>query len=396
MFISEKVKNITPSPTLAIDAKAKKMKKEGIDIISFGAGEPDFDTPENIKAEGINAIQRGQTKYTPVSGLIELKEAICGKFKKDNGLTYSTSNIVVSCGAKHSLYNVFQCILNPGDEVIIPVPYWVSYTEMVKLAQGKPVFINTQEKSNFIPSKNDLLSKITSRTKAIIINSPNNPSGMIYTREDMEVIGKIAIEKNILIISDEIYEKLIYDGNKHVSIAELGEEIKRNTVIVNGVSKTYAMTGWRIGYIACEEKLAKACDNLQSHSTSNPCSISQYASIEALQGSQDKVNDMLSNFDIRRKLMVKGLNNLPEIKCKMPNGAFYAFPDISGLFGKTYNSKKLSSSTDVADFFLEAARVAVVQGSAFGMDTHLRLSYAASLENIEKGLIRMMEVLKKE
>ncbi len=393
--ISDRVKILSPSPTLAIDAKAKKMKQEGLDIISFGAGEPDFDTPLNIKNAGINAIKKGETKYTPVSGTQKLREVICGKLLNDNNLKYSPNNIVVSCGAKHSLYNVFQCILNPGDEVIIPVPYWVSYPEMIKTSGGKPVYVNTKEEKNFTLSPDELIAHITPRTKAIIINSPSNPSGMIYDKNQLQSIADIAIKNNILIISDEIYEKLIYDGLSHLSIASLNEAIKKLTVVVNGVSKAYSMTGWRIGYIACEAELARAVENLQSHSTSNPCSISQSASIEALEGPQEKVSEMLLQFDKRRKLMVEGLNKLKGVKCKAPQGAFYAFPDISSLIGKSFNSKKLASSEAIAEFFLEEAKVALVQGSAFGMDNYLRLSYAASEENIEKGLARMSEALKK-
>ncbi|MBI4651131.1 pyridoxal phosphate-dependent aminotransferase [Candidatus Desantisbacteria bacterium] len=395
MNISNKAKNIAPSPTLFIDAKAKKMQQEGIDIISFGAGEPDFDTPENIKNAGVKAIKEGKTKYTPVGGIPKLKDAICAKLKKDNNLLYSPSNIVVSCGAKHSLYNVFQCILNPGDEVIIPVPYWVSYPEMVKMADGIPVFADTSEKENFTLTKEKFLSVITPRTKAIVINSPSNPSGMLYSKSQLQALADVAVEKNILIISDEIYEKMIYDNTSHLSVASLGEEIKKITVVVNGLSKSHSMTGWRIGYIACDAKLAEAVTNIQSHSTSNPCSISQFAGVEALEGPQEKSAEMLAAFDKRRKVMVEGLHSLPGIKCSMPQGAFYAFPDISGLLGKLYNSKKITSSDDLAGFFLEAAKVAIVPGSAFGMDNYMRLSYATSMENIEKGISRIKEAIEK-
>ncbi|MBI5417322.1 pyridoxal phosphate-dependent aminotransferase [Candidatus Poribacteria bacterium] len=395
MFISDKIKNIAPSPTLTIDAKAKKMKHDGIDIVSFGAGEPDFDTPDNIKNAAIKAIHDGATKYTPVAGIPALKDAICAKLLKDNGLKYSASEIVVSCGAKHSLYNVFQGILNPGDEVIIPVPFWVSYPEMVKIAGGKPVFVNTQEKDNFVLTKDLLVSSITPRTRAIVINSPNNPTGMIYSKKELQAIAELAVKNNIIVISDEIYEKLIYDNQYFVSIANLGEEIKKNTVIVNGVSKAYSMTGWRIGYIACDAALAKAVDNLQSHSTSNPTSISQFASVEALNGHQNKVGEMLMAFDKRRKAMVEGLNKLQGVTCKMPLGAFYVFPCVSGLFGKSFGPKKITSATQLVDYFLDEAKVAIVPGEAFGVNAYVRLSYATSLENIEKGLFRIKEAIEK-
>jgi len=292
MKLSRKAEAITSSVTLEITAKAKKMKSEGIDVISFGAGEPDFDTPDYIKDAAIEAIKKGFTKYTPASGITELKKSICNKLERENGLTYNPSQILVSNGAKHSLNNALIAILNPGDEVIVPVPYWVSYPELIKLADGVPVYVNTSEEDGFQFTKEKLLSAITPKTKAIIINSPNNPTGAIYTNQNLKMVAEIAIEKDILIISDEIYEKLVYDGEKHVSIASFSEEVKKRTIVVNGMSKAYAMTGWRIGYAAADERIIKAMSNVQSHATSNPNSIAQYASTAALQGGQDTIEKM--------------------------------------------------------------------------------------------------------
>ncbi|MEK6732924.1 MAG: pyridoxal phosphate-dependent aminotransferase [Candidatus Omnitrophota bacterium] len=383
MRLSSRAKNVSPSLTLAITAKAKKMKQEGIDVVGFGSGEPDFDTPDHIKAAAIKAIQQGFTKYTPESGTDDLKKAICEKFQKDNGLIYSPSQVVVSCGAKHSLYNIIQAVCEEGDEVIIPSPYWLSYPEMVILAEAKPVFIETDDSSGFRIKISDLKKTITKKTKIVIINSPSNPTGSIYSRDELLEIGKLCAEKNILIISDEIYEKIIFDGKQHVSIASLGEDIFKNTVVVNGVSKSYAMTGWRIGYLAAyDTSLVAGVKNIQSHSTSNPASISQAASLEALKDSGAIVNEMRDAFEKRRNYIVERINKIKGLSCLKPEGAFYVFCKIHkiGL-----------SSMDVADRLLSEAKVAVVPGKVFGSDNHMRLSFATSMENIKKGIDRIEE-----
>ena len=384
MRLSSRAKSVSQSLTLAITAKAKKMKQEGVDVISFGSGEPDFDTPDNIKSAAIKSIQQGFTKYTQESGTDELKKAICEKFKKDNGLTYSASQIVVSCGAKHSLYNIIQAVCEKGDEVIIPSPYWLSYPEMVILAEAKPVFIETDESSGFKISLPSLKKAITKNTKAVVINSPSNPTGSIYAKEELKEIGKLLSEREILIISDEIYEKIIFDGNAHVSIASLGENIFKNTVVVNGVSKSFAMTGWRIGYLAAfNNELIAAIKNIQSHSTSNPASISQMAALEALNNSQTAVlDDMINQFEKRRNYIVERINKIKGLSCRKPEGAFYVFCRIG---------KKGLSGMEVTDRLLSEAKVAVVPGKVFGSDAHIRLSFAASMENIKKGIDRIEE-----
>jgi aspartate aminotransferase len=395
MEIANRAKNISPSPTLAIDALAKKMKAEGKDVISFGAGEPDFDTPQNVKDKAIEAIQKGFTKYTPVGGTEELKEAVCRKFQQDNNLTYTKKEILVSCGAKHSLYNIFQAILNPGDKVLIPSPYWVSYPEMVSLAGGKSVFIKTKEKNGFKITADELRKKAGSKVKALVINSPSNPTGMVYSKEELTEISKAALEKNILVISDEIYEKIVYDGTEHFSIAGISPDIKQNTVVVNGVSKSSSMTGWRIGYAAGPENIIKAMDNIQSHSTSNPTSISQKAAQEALNGPQEFVGTMVAAFKERRDYIVLRLNKIKGVSCLIPQGAFYAFPNIKKLFGKKFNDREISSSLDLTGFLIEEMNVAVVPGIAFGDDNYIRLSYATSMENIQKGIDRIEQGVNK-
>jgi len=395
MKLSKKAMSISPSSTLAISAKAKKMKAEGIDVIGFGAGEPDFDTPVYIKEAAIKAINEGFTKYTPASGTLELKQAICRKFKKENGLNYSPANIVISNGAKHSLVNAFQAICNPGDEIIIPTPYWVSYPEMVKLADAVPVFLKTTEESEFKFTIEDLQKLITDKTKAIVINSPSNPTGMIYSQELLKAVADLAIEKGIYIVSDEIYERLIYDGYNHISIASFSEKIKDLTIIVNGVSKTYSMTGWRIGYTASNEKVAKIMSNVQSHATSNPNSIAQKATEAALDGPQDDVDMMASQFIKRRNYMVERINSINGLSCLKPNGAFYVMMNISQIIGKEFEGVKISSSDDFANVLLDKAKVALVPGSGFGTDIHVRLSYATSMENIIEGLNRIEKFLNK-
>ena len=394
MNLSRKGLSISPSATLAIDSKAKKLKAEGIDVVGFGAGEPDFDTPVHIKQAAIAAIEAGFTKYTPASGTMTLKEAICAKFKKDNGLDYAPANIVISNGAKHSLVNVFQAICNPGDEVIIPAPFWVSSPEMVKLADGVPVIVYTTEEQGFKFTVDQIRQAVTAKTKANILNSPSNPTGMVYTREELAELADLAVEKGFYVVSDEIYEKLIYDGKTHVSIASINEKIKAQTIIVNGVSKTYAMTGWRIGYTASTPEIAKIMSNVQSHATSNPNSIAQKAAEAAISGPQDMVATMVAAFASRRDYMVKRINSMPGLSCVNPNGAFYVMMNISQLMGKELAGLKIQSSDDFANVLLEKANVALVPGSGFGIDTHVRLSYATSQENITKGLDRIEQFLK--
>lgn len=389
MFLSQRARAIKPSPTLAIDAKAKALKAQGVDVIGFGVGEPDFDTPRNIKEAGIKAIENGFTKYCPVGGTDDLKDAIIEKLKKDNGLSYERGEIIVSCGAKHSLYNIAMTVLEKGDEVIIPAPYWVSYPDIVALADATPVIVNTSEKNGFKMTADEFRRAITTKTKAVVINSPSNPTGSSYSRKELEGIAEIAVEKKILIISDDIYEKLVYDGFEFTSIASLGKEVKDLTIVVNGVSKAYAMTGWRIGYAAGSKEIITAMTNIQSQSTSNPTSIAMKASTEALKGPQDAVTEMVREFDKRRVYMVERLNKINGIACLRPNGAFYAFPNITGLLGKSFNGKILNSSSDVATCLLDEVKVALVPGSAFGAEGYLRLSYATSMENIKEGIDRI-------
>jgi len=394
MVLAERVSKIKPSPTLAVSAKADKMKADGIDIISFGAGEPDFDTPQNIKDAAINALNQGFTKYTAVDGIQELKDAIINKFQRQNGLTYERKQIIVSCGGKHTIYNIAQALFNNGDEVIIPSPYWVSFPDIVLLADATPVIVTTREKNEFKILPEELREAITARTKAIILNSPSNPTGTVYTAEELRKIAEIAVEKKLIVISDEIYEEFVYDGLAFTSIASLGKEIKDLTIVVNGVSKAYSMTGWRIGYAGGPQEIISAMSKIQSQSTSNPTSISQKASVEALMNSHKNVTIMVEEFDRRRKYMVERLNSIDGISCLKPMGAFYAFPRVSPLYSKRFNGKKIQDSTGFADFLLDVARVAVVPGLAFGDDNHIRLSYATSFENIKNGLDRIEEAIK--
>ena len=390
MVISERARRTNPSPTLAITAKAKQMKKDGIDVISFGAGEPDFDTPQNVKDAAIKALQAGVTKYTDSSGTPEVKQAICAKLKRDNGLDYTPSQIIVSNGAKHSIYNAVLALCNPGDEVIIPAPYWVSYPEMVKLADGIPVYVRTDESTGFRMTPEMLKSAVTPKTKILILNSPSNPTGAVYNRSEIEEIAGIAVEKGFYVISDEIYEKVIYDGNEHVSIASFGDEIKKLTITVNGLSKSHSMTGWRVGYVAAEQEIVSAMTRIQDNSTSNPVSFVQNGAIEALSGPQDFVSMMVREFDARRKVIVDGLNAIPGIVCPNPGGAFYVFPNFSALIGKSCGDWKITGSESFADYLLNGdAKVAVIPGSGFGADQNIRLSYATSMGNIEKGIERI-------
>jgi aspartate aminotransferase len=394
-MIADRLKKVAPSLTLAIDAKAKQMIKDGIDLVGFGAGEPDFNTPENIKEAGINAIKANKTRYTPASGMPELKAAVAEKFKNENGLEYKPSDIIISCGAKHSLYNIFTAVLNPGDEVIIFSPYWVSYEEQVKIADGIPVFVQLDESINFEIDFDLLKQKITNKTKIMIVNSPSNPTGAVLSEESLMKLAEIALKHNLLIISDEIYEKLIYNGRTHISIASFSKEVKAQTIVVNGVSKTYAMTGWRIGYLASDNKeIVSAINNLQSHSTSNPATMTQVATMEALKTPDSVVQAMVSDFDKRRRHIMMRLDGIPGLTYVEPEGAFYIFPNFSSLIGTTINGKQIKGSLDLSEMLLNDAKVAVVPGIAFGADNHFRLSYATSMANIDKGLDRIAEVLK--
>jgi len=395
MRLSERAKAIKPSPTLAMDAKAKALKAAGKDIVNFGVGEPDFDTPDNIKEAAIKAIRDGFTKYTAVGGIDELKAAIAEKFKKDNNLSYEKDEIIVSCGAKHTLYNIAEALYGPGDEVIIPAPYWVTYPDQVVLNDAVPVIAVTEERDSFKIDPQMLKGKLTGKTKALILNSPSNPTGLAYDRESLEKIAELAVKHDFYIISDEIYEKLTYNGFGHISIASLGNEIKRRTIVVNGLSKSHAMTGWRIGFAAGPKDIIKAMTNIQSQSTSNPTSITQKAAVEALTGPQDFIPKMVSEFDNRRKYMIGRLNRIKGVSCITPVGAFYAFPNVSSCYGKNFNGRPVSSSLDLSSYLLEQAGVALVPGVAFGDDRYIRLSYATSMENIKKGLDRIEDALSK-
>lgn len=386
MMLSQKATKISPSLTLAISAKAKKMKSEGLEVIGFGVGEPDFDTPKYIREAGIKAIKEGYTRYTPASGTVELKKAIVEKFKKDNGLTYKTSQIVVSNGAKQSLDNAFKAILNPGDEVIVGSPYWVSYPELIKLSDGVPVIVETNEEESFKLTVDKLERVVTEKTKAIVLNSPSNPTGAIYNKNELEKIAQFAQKHDIIIISDEIYEKLIYGEEKHVSIASLSEDAFNRTVVINGFSKAYAMTGWRIGYAASSnENLVKIMSNIQSHMTSNPNSIAQYAALEALIGEQETVNNMVEEFSLRRELMIKLINEIEEVSFINPKGAFYVMIDLS----KVLEKGNISGSMEFANLLLKEEKVVVIPGIAFGEDNFIRLSYATSKDEILRGLERI-------
>lgn len=392
-MIAERAKKIKPSPTLAIDSKAKELKAKGFDVVNFGVGEPDFDTPEHIKEAAIKAIKDGFTKYTPVDGIVELKEAIIDKLEVENGLKYSKENIIVSCGAKHSLYNIAQALFEPGDEVIIPAPYWVSYPDQVLLNDAQPVIVETYEEDNFMLRPEVLESKITSKTKALILNSPSNPTGFIYDRKTLERIAEIVLKYNIYVISDEVYEKFIYDGEKHISIASLGEEIKNKTIVVNGLSKSYAMTGWRIGYAAGPVEIIKTMTKIQSQSTSNPTSIAQKAAVAALRGPQECVDNMRKEFENRRNYLIDELNKINGISCKLPKGAFYAFPNIKNILNKKTLNFQINSSMDLSLYLLEKSLVALVPGSAFGAEGYVRISYATSMENLKKGIERIKEAV---
>ena len=389
--ISHCCQNIAPSMTLQIDARAKEMKAAGLDVIGFGAGEPDFPTPKFICDAAREALDLGLTRYTPTAGTKELRKAICEKLRKENDMTYTYGDILVSNGAKQCLFNIFQAILDPGDEVLIPTPCWVSYPEMVRMAGGVPVFIPSDESTDFIPTSKDIASRVTRRTKAIIITSPSNPNGSVWSREQLQFVADLAVSHPFYVVSDEIYEKLLYDGRQHLSIAQLGEDIKAQTFMVNGMSKAYAMTGWRIGYVAGPGQVINAMTSYQSQSTSGPNSIAQYAALKALQGDQSCVTEMVAEFQKRRDAMVEHINSIPHVSCRKPAGAFYIMLNIKELLGRRYNGRLVETSQDFAELLLAEKEVAVVPGIAFEAEGYCRLSYALSLENCIKGVDRIGE-----
>ncbi len=395
MKLSARINSIKPSPTLAITMKANALRAEGRDVIGFGAGEPDFDTPDNVKKAAIQAIEEGFTKYTPVGGIDELKDAIIGKLNRDNKLNYTRAQIVVSCGAKHTLYNLAQVLFEEGDEVIIPSPYWVSYPDIVILTGAKPVILKTNASAGFKIGPGQLEKAINPRTKAVIINSPSNPTGAAYTQAELVELAEVFVKKDVLAIPDDIYEKILYDGISFANMATVNADMKERTVVVNGVSKSHAMTGWRIGYAAGPVEIIAAATKLQSQNTSNPTSIAQKAAVEALNGDQAIVEAMVKEFEKRRNVMVDRLNAIPGITCMTPHGAFYVFPEIAGLLGRKYGGKVLATSSDVAAWLLDEANVAVIPGGEFGQDDHIRLSYATSMSNIEKGLKRIRDAIMK-
>jgi aspartate aminotransferase len=396
MKLADRVNKIQPSPTLAIDAKAKALKAQGVDVVGFGAGEPDFDTPDHIREAGKNAIDGGFTRYMPVGGADDLKDAIIAKMKRDHGLEYTRDEISVACGAKHTLFNISQALIQEGDEVIIPGPYWVSYPDQIKLAGGTPVFIMADETTGFKITPEQLDKAITPKTCYLILNSPCNPTGSTYSKEELAALGEVLLKhEHVLIVADDIYERLIYDGLSFYNIAQVVPALKPRTIVVNGVSKTYAMTGWRIGYACGPKELMNAMTKMQSQSTSNATSIAQKASVAALNGPQEPVADMCIEFEKRRSYIVERLNAMPGVSCFKSNGAFYVFPNFSGVYGKTTpDGKKIETSSDFAAYLLEDAKVALVPGIAFGDDRYARLSYAISMENIKKGMDRIEEAIK--
>ena len=395
MNYSKKAMNITPSITLAITAKAKELKGAGVDVVSFGAGEPDFNTPKNIMDAAIKSMEEGKTKYTPTSGIIELREAICKKLKEDNKLCYNSNQIIVSTGAKQCLADAFMAILNPGDEVIVPIPYWVSYPELIKLADGVPVFVEGKEENDYKYTLESLNKVVNGNTKAIIINSPNNPTGTVYSIEELKEIAEFAKKHDLIIISDEIYEKLIYDGKKHVSVASLSEDAYNRTIVINGFSKSYAMTGWRLGYAAGNAEVIKLMTSVQSHVTSNTNSIAQYAGVEALNGPKDEIEKMVKKFEERRNLMIDRIKNITGLSVIRPEGAFYVMINLENYLGKSINENIINNSVDFSRELLEHEKVAVIPGAAFGLDKYIRLSYATSEELILKGLDRIESFLNK-
>ncbi|GAA4708736.1 pyridoxal phosphate-dependent aminotransferase [Brevibacillus fulvus] len=385
MQLSKRVSILSPSPTLAITAKANELKRQGVDVVALGAGEPDFNTPQHIIEAAERAMREGKTKYTATAGIPELLKAIQDKFEQDNGLKYTTKQIMVTNGGKHALFNLFMSLLNPGDEVIIPIPFWVSYPEMVKVAEGVPVFVEGLEENAFKVTAEQVKAAITPRTRALVINSPSNPTGSIYTRKELEAIVDVCLSHNILMVSDEIYEKLIYDGHEHVSVASFSKEAYENTVIINGMSKPYSMTGWRMGYAAGNEQLIRAMVDLSSHSTSNPTSFAQYGALAALTGTQEPLNMMKQEFEKRRNRVVELLNSIEGISCLKPEGAFYVFPNVSEAMQK----QGFADVDAWAEALLEQEKVALIPGSGFGAKHNVRISYAASMEQLEKGIERI-------
>ena len=389
LTLSKKAQAVKPSSTLAITAKAKELRAKGIDVVGFGAGEPDFNTPENVCDVAIEAIRDGFTKYTPASGTNELKEAICKKFKEFNGIEYKPNQIVISNGGKHSLSNVFDAILNPGDEVVIPAPYWLSYPEMVKLSDGIPVFVEGKKENGYKVTASQIEAAITDKTKALVINTPSNPTGMIYNEEELRAIADIVVKYDIYVVADEMYEYLIYGDDKHVSIASFNEEIYKRTITCSGLSKSYAMTGWRVGYTGSSPEIAKLMSSIQSHATSNPNSIAQKAAVEALDGPQETVKAMKEEFDKRRRYMYEHISKMPYVSTLEPKGAFYIFVDTTEALGKEYKEEKIGTTARLAEILLEDYSVAVVPCNDFGFPNHIRLSYAISMEQIKKGLDRL-------
>ena len=391
--VSKIAEAVRASTTLAVDSLAKQMKADGLDVIRFGTGEPDFNTPDNINMAGIAAICEGKTKYTPAAGIIPLRKAIAGQLKNDCGLDYDYTQIVVASGAKHSVYIALAAITNPGDEIVIAAPFWVSYYEMVKMTGGVPVIVQASEAQQFKITPEQLEAAITDKTKALMLNNPSNPTGMIYSREELQAIAEVCVKHDLYIIADEIYYKLVYDGIEFTSIASLGEDVKERTLLINGVSKSYAMTGWRVGYCAANKQLAKIMGNFLSHSTGAPSTISQWASVEAINGPQEGIEDMRKAFEARRNYIVERMNSIPGVSCIMPNGAFYVMMNIEKLIGRTLGGKLIENDDDFAVAFLEKALVATVPCSGFGIKNFVRWSYASSMENIKEGLDRLEKFL---
>ena len=387
--LSERVLAISPSVTLAIDARAKQLRQEGMDVIGFGAGEPDFCTPEYINDAGKFAIDAGITRYTPVAGTMDLRERICEKLFRDNGVTYTPAQIMVSNGAKQALFTAFSALLNPGDEVLVPTPIWLSYPEMIRMAGGVPVPVHGDEEHNFVVTADMLRPYVTEKTKALILNTPSNPNGCVYSYDQLKAIAELAVECGFYIVSDEIYEKLIYDDVKHYCIASFGEEIKKQAIVVNGVSKTYAMTGWRIGYAAGPQEIIKAMTSFQSHASSNANSIAQYAAATALSCGDKYIKSMITEYDVRRRLMHRLLNEIEGLSAQLPKGAFYMMMNITQILGKKFHGVRIESSTKFAELLLNEKRVAVVPALAFGDDRYVRLSYATSRANILEGMKRI-------
>ncbi|ERM20102.1 pyridoxal phosphate-dependent aminotransferase [Brevibacillus laterosporus] len=387
MKLANRVTVLSPSSTLAITAKANEMKRQGIDVVSFGAGEPDFNTPEHIIEAAERAMREGKTKYTATAGIPELLQAISNKYQQEYNLTYTTKQVIVTNGGKHALFNLFMALLNPGDEVIVPIPYWVSYPEMVKVAEGVPVFVEGKESNNFKVTAEQVKQAITPRTRALIINSPSNPTGSIYTRKELEEIVDVCLSHNVLMVSDEIYEKLIYDGHEAVTVASFGKEAYENTVIINGMSKPYSMTGWRMGYALGNENLIRAMVDLSSHSTSNPTSFAQYGALAALTGPQTSLEMMRGEFVKRRDRVVDLLNEIDGVKCLKPEGAFYVFPNVA----KAMEKQGFTNIDDWSKALLEQQKVALIPGSGFGSPENIRISYATSMEQLEKGIARIKQ-----